>query len=234
MTAVICIAVLTIFLSVTLFSPPVLLYFFGDAGDWMVMANMGQAYGGIIAVLTALNSFGIGATLILMNRQTKRLTLFETTQRQFEVLKISFEDWELVQAVDPETARSPYGRATTYANMQLCSWFLSWRIKEMSPTQLHHCATQMFKSPIAYAWWATNRDTWGIGIGRRELRFVDILNEAWEKSGAHHALMKHDTHTRAPAHPGSPDMRARTAAKTRCRRRLRKPPRRPQAPGAPF
>ncbi len=173
---------LTALLAVILVSPLLLLRLLGDRDDWITMSNIGQAYGGISAVLSAAGLFGIGISVRLQFRQAALITLFDARQRHIEVMKMSIDDPELLQAVDPDIATSPHCRKIIYANLMMNSWFVNWKIGEMSDAQIRHYASRMFTSPIAREWWSTHRETWGIGLHRRDLAFVALVTQVWQQT----------------------------------------------------
>lgn len=60
--------------------------------DWAALSDIGQAYGGISAILSAIALSGISLSLLLQYRQHRAEVLYSLNQRQFDLVRYALDN----------------------------------------------------------------------------------------------------------------------------------------------
>jgi hypothetical protein len=153
-----------------------------DNADWEWRANVGQAYGGVSALLSALALCGVAASLILQRQQARVTEQAAFRERHFDIMKLALEHPEYLQVHDVVWADEPDIRLFIAANMMVSHWRTIWDLGAMRPEMLHSDAATLFTSQISRRWWASvGRANWEVATDdRRGRSFFRILAEEVE------------------------------------------------------
>ncbi|MDQ7903944.1 DUF6082 family protein [Phytohabitans sp. ZYX-F-186] len=147
----------------------------GSRQDWDFLANVGDAYAGVSAILSSLAFCGVAASLLLQWRQNRMTQLYSFKAQHLELAKLALQDPKFlyVDGVDPTVD----GDATlkVYANLIVSHWAMAWDLRMMSVRTLRTNASRLFNERIAREWW----DAWRFSYlsSRSRKRFVKILDE---------------------------------------------------------
>ncbi|MEV6348898.1 DUF6082 family protein [Actinoplanes sp. NPDC051851] len=171
-------------LSLGLAVPVAMVLLSGAALPWDRLADIGDAFGGASALLSALALSGVGASLLFQQRQIRQELADLDRQQHLELLKLAIENPELIEVLDAETARGDHARQEIYANLTMMYWLAIWELGEIDDEELRGMAASMFRSGITRQWWARVGDAW---IGTREHperhRFIDIVTGEFRAAG---------------------------------------------------
>jgi Family of unknown function (DUF6082) len=107
-----------------------------SALPWDRLANIGDAYGGVSAVLSGLALCGVGASLIFQQRQVQQELADIDRQQHMELLKLAIDNPELIQVLDADAPRRPDARAELYANLAMMYWLAIWELREIDEQEL--------------------------------------------------------------------------------------------------
>jgi hypothetical protein len=150
----------------------------GASLPWNQLADVGDAYGGASAILSAAALCGVGASLIFQQRQVRQELANIDRQQHMELLKLAIENPDLIEVLDADTARAPHARQQLYANLTMMYWLAVWQLGEVDEDELRMMAAGMFRSEITRSWWARYGSIW-IGTRSRpdRRRFVSIVTQ---------------------------------------------------------
>ncbi|HZM80883.1 MAG TPA: DUF6082 family protein [Candidatus Limnocylindrales bacterium] len=147
-----------------------------DSHSWADLANIGQAYGGAAALVSALALAGIAGSLIMQWRQTSLDQTFAMRERHFELVRLGIERPELIQALgarpDPNQAM-----VFAYANLWLSHWASYWDLGILDERHLRLILRDFFKNPQIREWWNEHEGIWSSSSTVRRLKFVQIVSE---------------------------------------------------------
>jgi len=144
---------------------------------WSQLADVGQAYGGASALLSAAALCGVGASLLFQRRQVRQELADIDRQQHMELLRLAIDNPELIEVLDARTANSPHARQDLYANLTMMYWLAVWQLGEVDDDELRGMAAAMFQSEVTRNWWSRVGAIW-IGTKSRtdRRRFVAIIS----------------------------------------------------------
>ncbi|MEU8610347.1 DUF6082 family protein [Actinoplanes sp. NPDC048791] len=145
---------------------------------WDRLADVGDAYGGASALLSAVALCGVGASLVYQQRQLRQEMVMIRRQQHFELVRLGIDDIELLRAVDQDLADSSDGRQQAYLNLMTNYWHSMWELGEIDDEELRELASSIFRGELGRRWWAKYGESW-IGTRRRpgRRRFIDMMSE---------------------------------------------------------
>lgn len=188
-------SLLTVFISVILMaivglvilSPFALAGIAHFRGDWVRLSNIGQTYGAISAILSALALGGIVASLLYQARDSRIAHEQLTRTFQFELIKLELEDPSLMAAMG-----APWGvdipsdsaslREFLYVQMWVSYWAGSYVTGEMPASVLRNLASdELFRGRAGRAYWAAVGQRQVINSKGRRNNFFRLLDDEYEK-----------------------------------------------------
>ncbi|MBB2944122.1 hypothetical protein FB565_003851 [Actinoplanes lutulentus] len=177
-TGALPVVALFVVLVVTL-GAPLLMVLLADASlPWGRLAEVGEAFGGASALLSAIALSGVVASLLFQQRQIRQQVADIEGQHHMELVKLAIDNPELIEVLDGESANSSQARKEIYANLTLMYWLRLWELGQIDNDQLRTMASRMFLSAVSRCWW---RRVGGIWIGTRERpqrrAFMSIVSE---------------------------------------------------------
>jgi hypothetical protein len=190
---------------VVAWSPLIMYRLLGDALPWATLANVGEAYGGASALLSAAALCAIGVSLVLQSRQMRRELLSLDKQRHFDLVKLALENPEFFEVMDGVPVEERDGRQRVYANLTLNYWLALWELNEIDEPQLRMLTANMFRSSISRDWWRQVHGNWTAARGRRRQQFIRIVHEEWTSAVASNM-------TRTSKRPGAHSLTPTNAA----------------------
>jgi hypothetical protein len=163
-------------------SPFVLRWIARSADDWTLLSEVGQAYGGASAILSALALCGITVSLILQWRQTRVTQLYSARHHHLDLSRLVLDNPESLVIEGAGATLDPHASSMVIANLWVANWATAWQLGALSETSLRACGARLFEADFARRWWqswgATYATTW------RGRRFVEILTEECRKRDA--------------------------------------------------
>lgn len=152
------------------------------ATGWTEMANVGDAYGGVGAVLSGLALGGVVLSLLLQWRQNAAARTFALRQLHFELVKLSIERPLLLGPAPGSQGDSDIAILQTHANLWFGYWAMLWDLKHCDEPGLRNLSGQFFRvHPIAREWWVLNGPRWSTRWNKHRRRFHQIVTEECER-----------------------------------------------------
>ena len=179
--------------------------------NWARLSDIGQTYGGVSALLTALALGGVVLSLLYQARDVSIAREQARRASHNELLKIELEDPFYMRALG-----APWGmniktdydslRAFNFVNMWVSFWDSRYQLHEMSDKEIRYVAArELFNGKTGREYWSAIRSA-RLQISQgRSLRFARILDEEYHKAladgppgGVALASDAHTTHQIAP------------------------------------
>ena len=155
----------------------------GGAADWRNLSDIGQAYGGAAAVLSAIAVGGVVLSLLIQARQARLDRIYALRQRHFEILTFAIE------RNDPRFLSIYYDESDVdaslklFANLQVAHWAMYWDLRSMDEPTLRKNAARMFRNTVVRDWWA-GVGQWSSQDTRQRRQFQRIMDEECRASQA--------------------------------------------------
>lgn len=128
--------------------------------DWRRLSEIGQTYGAVSVLLSAMTLGGIAVSLVLQSRSA-RLDLEQGPHViHMDLLKMALEDPDLMACwggVETDKARMPNRRQYLYMNMIVSFWEMTLEVGNKREAQLKVAADGLFSGPLGRAFWQENR-----------------------------------------------------------------------------
>lgn len=154
--------------------------------NWALLSNVGQTYGAISALLTAVGLSGVAVSIAIQVRESRRSRLDSIRARHYELYKSTIDDPDL-----SETSYDSIGisslkerKKMVFINLQLQFWLMLWEIDAMPESSLRCHAANVFKTASGSAYWRRFGPTPVATGGRREAKFYHIVNEEYQRVAA--------------------------------------------------
>jgi hypothetical protein len=143
--------------------------------DWQTLSEVGQAYGGISAVLSGLALCGVVVSLVLQWRQTLWSRTTGARERHFELMKLTLDDPQLSYEMRHGEDVLEYRRKIVNS-LWMSHWRMLWDIGDVDQQFLRSAFDELFADPQAREWWREAGPFW---IARRSRRRDIFLVIAW-------------------------------------------------------
>ncbi|MBM2621322.1 hypothetical protein JIG36_38055 [Actinoplanes sp. LDG1-06] len=169
------------FLALIVTSPRLLGSLIGRSEDWHQLSEVGQAYGGISAILSGLAFCGIAGSLLLQWRQVRLTQTMVLRQRHFELSMIAIDDPRMavpLQAGKPDVE----ARRLMVLNQWVAYWSTLWEIGNIDPPTLRSLFDGVFREDLAMDWWSVEGANWFASprLTKRQQHFLTIASEAYQ------------------------------------------------------
>jgi hypothetical protein len=178
-------------------SPIFVRYIDGSEVDWSRLSDIGQAYGAVSALLSAL---ALGVIVTLQRSQVRYERSWLLREMHVDIIKIALDDPVYTQCWGPRMA--PPGmdeRLFYYVNLILNLWFYSWQHGELRDEQVRVYAASLFEGAVGREFWVWHGG-WSIasGSGRRRA-FLQMVDREYQRAVlAGPPRRGHEVHGRAP------------------------------------
>jgi len=153
--------------------------------DWKTLADIGQAYGGTSALVSALALAGVAASIAYQVRAVRQQRHQAVRDQQRELLLLLNSDPETyARAFSPRRARMDAQelRRDVYAQMWL--QFLSFAYETGHYAESHLRSGEgesLFSTECLRSHWAEHRDEWMSSPDSKARRFALILDDVYRK-----------------------------------------------------
>jgi hypothetical protein len=164
---------------------PFALHRFGGVG-WSKLSDVGQAYGALAAVLTALSLGALAISVLLQARDARTAQEHGARMLHFELVRMVINDPHLSiwHTASKETRRQQY------SNLWVMLWKTLYRLGDMSENDLRFTVQrELFGGEadigFGHRFWVRSREAYFTNTrGRRERRFYTIMEEEYQNSVA--------------------------------------------------
>ncbi|RFU40266.1 hypothetical protein DZF91_18090 [Actinomadura logoneensis] len=165
-----------------LLSPFALLSLFSGAHvDWALLGDIGQTYGAVSAVLSAVALAVLAASLRLQAREVRHGREHAVLVAHQAVMRMAIEDPGLHSCFPMPLGVGPgEWRKIMYLNLLVSMWQVSWENGGLSGEHLRYLArNDLFKTEVGRKFWAISGRR-RAPSGRRGRLFVRIIDEEYE------------------------------------------------------
>ncbi|WP_238015023.1 DUF6082 family protein [Dactylosporangium sp. AC04546] len=147
--------------------------------EWTRLSDVGQAYGTISAVLSALAFYAVAISILLQRSQYRLIEEQAVRQRHFELLTFAMEHPRYMAAWGGSPSGSSHDPSLiTFANLIMSHWYMLWRIGNISETDLRTETSAYFVGPVGREFWQFHGHSWLMAPDPLARRFLDIV---WEE-----------------------------------------------------
>jgi MFS family permease len=163
-----------------LLSPPLIGYAVDSSTDWQRLADIGQAYGSVSVLLSALALVGVVATTISQARQSRIALEYAQRDQHALLLKMAMDDASLMECwgsltQDPDPERR---RQRAYINLILNFWAATWHLGGMPESQVRGLlASDIFATEVGLSFWEQARLTRDVVHAGAKPRMFDRIVE---------------------------------------------------------
>ncbi|CAL9455108.1 hypothetical protein SUDANB95_02507 [Actinosynnema sp. ALI-1.44] len=152
--------------------------------DWTRVGNIGQAYGGVSAVLAGLALITVTVSLVLQHRQTRTAQIQAVRTMHMELFRMAYDHPELqrcwAKSVD---VPSELWRQRTYQNLVFMYLSTGFDVGLVSERNLHRMAGNRFTTEFGREYWRTAAPAWRLDARKGKRRaFVDTVDAAYREA----------------------------------------------------
>jgi hypothetical protein len=156
--------------------------------NWPLLSNIGQTYGAVSALLSALALGGVVASLLYQARDVRSASEQALRTFQFDLLKMEMQDptYTGLLSTSTDTPNSHDSlRKRNFIHMWVTYWEARYRLREMSEAELRYCASnELFSSAEGCQYWADTKDAKAAVYRGRLAQFVKIVDEEYVKAAS--------------------------------------------------
>jgi hypothetical protein len=156
--------------------------------NWTLLSNVGQTYGAISALLSALALGGVVISILYQSRDVRTAREDAARSRHFELLKMEMDNPAYM-----EVMAAPWGQSVGlcdydsllkdhFVHMWVTFWEGRYKLGEMSNDELRLDASGLFKSLEGRRYWLKARAVKFELYKGRLLRFAKIVDMEYEKA----------------------------------------------------
>jgi hypothetical protein len=154
--------------------------------DWDKLATIGQAYGGISAILSALALCAIAVSLVLQWRQARADQIVAARERHFDLVMLSLQNPDLV--FNPRApGDAGQRRVWMHSNLWMLHWLMLRNLDMLHERGLRRALSHMFDNEDRRVWWATIQDDWSGTDSADESDFLDIVKDEYARALQRHS-----------------------------------------------
>lgn len=173
-----------------LISPLMMVRLSSDELPWGQLADVGQAYGGASAILSAVALCGVVASLLAQRQQLRQELAEMDREHHRDLIGLALDNPEFLEVLDAKTASGPHARQELFLNLIMMYWLAIWELGGIDEAELRAMTAGMFENEVSRRWWARIADVWIGTRGRRERRrFIAIVSEELARSQLSPATM---------------------------------------------
>jgi Family of unknown function (DUF6082) len=183
LTAAIAVAVAAVVLS------PFLLGTLNGLGvNWTRLSEIGQTYGAVSAVLSALALGAVAMSVAIQRRQARAEQIQAVRGFHLDLVRMQLDDlptylpcWGPLDLPGPQAQRRH-----VYTGLIFSYGSMGYGVGEISEPWLRNMVGGMFRNEFARRYWRTARESWVASAGgnRRGLRFVAIVDDEFDRAVA--------------------------------------------------
>jgi hypothetical protein len=176
-------ALLSLLAVAILVAPPAVLRFIDDDGlDWGRLGDIGQAYGPVSALLSAL---ALCVAVFVQRRQLRQERVLMAREMHASVLRTAMEDPVYGQCWGPRVTPDHVDeRLFYYTNTILTAWLYAWECGDLSDGAVRAYVRAMAGSEVPREYWGSH-GVWRLGAARgRRHRFFAMVDEEFRVAAA--------------------------------------------------
>jgi hypothetical protein len=148
--------------------------------NWPALSNIGQAYGGISALVSAVALAGVALSLATQNRQVRVAEEYAHREQHRTLLKMAMDDPDLMACFGKLDGDPTQRRQHVYVNLYVAFLFSSWRLGYISSAEARHVFVEIFSAQPGRRYWAAARRLRGAAPAF-SAEFDALLDAEWER-----------------------------------------------------
>ena len=152
--------------------------------NWDRLANVGQTYEAVAALLAVPTFGGVVISLLVQRRdvqagqeQTALLTQIELVRLAVEYPSLAGADGTL-----PEQYSIDQAREYMMINLSVSKWRSLFGVGHLSAEEVRLLLSRLFKRAQARAWWELAGESYGVGVRGLRKRFYEIAQAEWSRA----------------------------------------------------
>ena len=178
------VVVLAIIVMGVAISPTAMTVLDWEDSDWTRLSEIGQAYGPVSALLSAI---ALCLVVLVQRAQVRHERTWLVRDMHLNVLHVALDDPSYAQCWGPRVSPDRIDeRHFFYTNMIILLWFYSWESGELHDGHIRSYARGMFDSEVPREYWR-EFGAWRLssarGHRRRFLAMIDAEFQAAERHG---------------------------------------------------
>jgi hypothetical protein len=162
---------------------PLALEFIAARGrvDWTKLGNVGQAYGAISAILSALALVAVSISLALQAKESLANRRQVHRNIHMRLAEMAMSDPIFMECWGPEAEKFSHdeNRRTQFLNLMVSFWYMQWELKDVTDDGLRSMAAEnLFHTDGGRKFWLDNREQWtATSVGSRLNKFREVLDQ---------------------------------------------------------
>jgi hypothetical protein len=122
--------------------------------NWEELSNVGQTYGAVSAVVSALALIGVSVSILLQLREVRFNRLEAGRTRHYELVRLAMENPAYLDVFrSSEGASIETRQAVAFINLYLQFWQMLWEFSDISETELRVQALDLFGTSSGRDYW---------------------------------------------------------------------------------
>jgi Family of unknown function (DUF6082) len=150
--------------------------------DWTQLGNVGQAYGAISAILSALALVAVSISLALQAKESlaNRRQVHRNIHMRLAEMAMSDPIFMECWGPDADEVSHDESRRTQFLNLMVSFWYMQWELRDVTDEQLRTMATDgLFHTSAGRKFWLDRREQWtSNSVGSRLNKFREIMDQA--------------------------------------------------------
>jgi hypothetical protein len=170
-------------LSMIVLSPLAMRTLATRTSDWQQLSDVGQAYGGISAVLSGLALLGIVGTVILQSRQIRETRYLALRDQHQALLRLAMENPRYNEAWGNSPSPPELDRDVTIYTNLVVNWFVTRYVVGASAAKdVRTNATYFFDGAVGRSYWSYVGKYWLRESQGKEAEALRIFHEEYERA----------------------------------------------------
>ncbi|MFC7532344.1 DUF6082 family protein [Actinoplanes sp. GCM10030250] len=139
----------------------------------MTPANIGQAYGGIAAVLAGLALCGVVISIAIQRRQLAVQLNLALRERQSDLTRMLLEHPEATANL----LRASVSTERALLNLHIAQYWLAYDTDAQDPDSMRTELRMLFQTETARQWWADGGHHWRAVMSKKSRAFAQLVDE---------------------------------------------------------
>ncbi|SFW79249.1 DUF6082 family protein [Amycolatopsis australiensis] len=159
-----------------------------DGADWAHLSDIGQAYGGVSALIATIGVFGVAASLLGQVRESRRAGIRDERQLHSAILLFAVEHPEYLQCWGGYSVENN-GKATSYrafCNLVFLNYYSMYLSGQYDLDGVRRNIAHFFEGELGREYWKHSHESWmsGKDKGRRRRAFLNVVEQQFRRAEA--------------------------------------------------
>lgn len=155
--------------------------------EWEELSWIGQTYGAASALLSAFALLGVGISILLQDRESRRARHDSARSQHFQLMQMLIDNPDMLEITNPSAKKNKHSRQHIFLNLQISSWETLYSVGQLSLENIREYArSDLFITDIAIQFWGRTRDhrrKIALGMPRSQqktfLQFFAAIDDTW-------------------------------------------------------